>query len=107
MKHSVHPACAAWPMLPASEFAKLVEDIKANGLYNPIWLTPEGQIIDGKNRYQACEQAGVEPLFRIYEGDDPIRFTISQNARRRRFFAGAMALVGARLLDLLEQLKWN
>lgn len=32
----VHPAAAAFPMMPDDELAALAEDIKANGLNQPI-----------------------------------------------------------------------
>jgi len=44
-------------------------DIKENGLVEFIVLH-EGKILDGRNRYNACNDAGVEPKFVEYEGED-------------------------------------
>ena len=58
-----HPVTEIFPMMDGEQFAKLVEDIKANGLREPIWLHSDGRIVDGRNRYGACLEAGVEPRF--------------------------------------------
>jgi hypothetical protein len=57
-----HPAAALFPMLGEDELQKLADDIRANGLLEPIVLY-EGKVLDGRNRLQACKRAGVEPKF--------------------------------------------
>ena len=57
----VHPYADKFPMLPEPELAELAESIRANGLRNPIVLTPDGLILDGRNRAAACERVGVDP----------------------------------------------
>lgn len=101
MSRPIHPACAAWPQPAAVEFNKLVGDIRLRGLINPIWLMPDGAIIDGKTRYAACEKAGVEPRFETYAGDDPVGFTISMNERRRHMSVSKLALIG----EVLTKIK--
>ena len=75
----------------------MAKDIRDNGLHNPIWLMPDGAILDGKTRYEACGRAGVEPRFQPYTGDDPRKFTISQNAKRRHLGVGELSIVLAEL----------
>ena len=77
-----HPFADIFPPMAESELAELIEDIKAKGLQIPIVLY-EGKILDGLNRYQACLKAGVKPKFSHYDGDDPIRYSLSLNAVRR------------------------
>ena len=64
--------------------ADLTEDIRQHGLREPIWLY-EGKILDGRNRYRACQAAGVEPVFSDFNGDydQAYRFSISLNLHRR------------------------
>jgi hypothetical protein len=35
----------------------------------------EGKILDGRNRYNACIAAGVEPRYIDYEGHDRLRMS--------------------------------
>ena len=82
----LHPACKIFPALPDQELRELAEDIAANGLQNPIVLY-QGQILDGRNRWDACQLAGVKPRFTEFVGDDPLAWVISQNLTRRHLTA--------------------
>ena len=46
----VHPYADKFPMLPESELQELAESILQNGLRQPIVLTEDGLILDGRNR---------------------------------------------------------
>jgi len=81
----------------------LAESIRREGLHNPIWLY-EGAILDGKTRFEACGIASVEPRFEIFSGDDPVRFTISQNRLRRHMQIGELLLIVAALCKLRQHL---
>jgi hypothetical protein len=94
---------AEWPFHPAAdifllldktspEFKALAADIKAHGLVEPI-QTLDGMIIIGRNRYNACLAASVEPWIEaLPEGSngDPLALVISSNRHRAR--AGRAAL---------------
>ena len=72
MTYARHHLCELFPGLSGDEFNALRDDIKANGLRQPIVLH-EGKILDGGNRYRACLEAGVEPVFREFDGNTPSR----------------------------------
>jgi len=92
--YSRHALSAAFPTMSESQFADLIEDVRQNGLNEPIVLF-EQQILDGWNRYQACQEAGVKPYFTEYQGADPVQYVKSKNLFRRHLSESqrAMAIV--------------
>jgi hypothetical protein len=94
--YPVHPACEVFPLIEGAEFAELVEDVRKNGLVEPIVQTADGRILDGRNRLRACEAAGVEPIFATYHGADPWGRAFSLNVTRRQLTDGQRAMVAAR-----------
>ncbi len=101
-RYRFHPACTVFPQLSDDDLQELADDIAANGLRNPIVLY-QGKILDGRNRYLACEIAGVEPRFTEFDGEDPIGWVVSQNLLRRHLTASQKAVVALDLLPLLEK----
>ena len=67
------------------EFERLRGNLLANGYdsKHPIWLF-EGEIIDGWNRYRACDALDITPVVRNFEGSeiDAMQFAIRTNDRR-------------------------
>lgn len=55
--------------LNETDVAALAEDIKSNGQVAPIKALKDGRIIDGRNRWLACQKAGVEPLIEVINPD--------------------------------------
>jgi protein gp37/ParB-like chromosome segregation protein Spo0J len=96
-----HPIAEVWPLLDDAALNALAEDIKANGQSVPIVLF-EGKVLDGRNRYRACQIAGIEPRFEEYSGNDPVRKALSLNEQRRHLDTSQRALVAARLTALKE-----
>jgi len=78
-----HPAANLFPMMNEAKLNELAEDIKTNGLLEPITIC-KGEVLDGRNRMAACEIAGVKPETVEYEGSSPYHFVISKNLKRRQ-----------------------
>lgn len=94
----VLPFADIYPMLPEDELAELADDIRVNGLVNPI-IVKGGVLIDGRNRLAACKIAGVKPVFVEHEGDgddDSLKtLVISLNNSRRHLSKGQKAMAVA------------
>jgi ParB-like chromosome segregation protein Spo0J len=101
---AIHPAAAVFPMLTDDELADLAEDIKANGLLHPIVLDADGVLIDGRNRYAACELAGVAPRFTTLPDDvDPVAYILAANVARRHLTQAQRAMAAAQVRLLSKQ----
>lgn len=101
MTYELHPLCTLFPRLDADAFAALVEDIRANGLREPITLH-DGMILDGGNRYRACLEAGVEPSFQNFAGDHIASYVLSANLHRRHLTAGQRASIVSSVADFAK-----
>lgn len=98
MNIELHPLCVLFPRMTGPEFAALVADIKANGLRTPIVLH-DGMVLDGGNRYAACQAAGVEPKFAEFAGGNLVSFVLSANMHRRHMTPGQQAAIVASAQD--------
>lgn len=97
--YDFHPLAEIFPLLEGAEFASLVDDIAEHGQRELIVLFDD-KILDGRNRYRACNEAGVEPKFAAYDGDDPAAFVVSLNLRRRHLDESQRSLVATKLATL-------
>lgn len=81
-----HPYADEFPMASEEELEELTASISTVGLIHPVILTPDGLVLDGRNRLEACKRAGVEPIFETREGDDDDfkEFVIGVNTTGRR-----------------------
>lgn len=103
-----HPFAKLWPMMADDELQALADDIRANGLGQPILLDAEGRIVDGRNRSAACLIAGVEPRYETLppmDAGDLLRRLVSANSRRRQMTAAQAAAVAAKASELFVSLE--
>jgi len=92
-----HPAANIFRLLAGEDFAKLVNSVRTSGLIEPIWLDEQGRILDGRNRYRACLEAGVEPRYRQWDGTGlAADFVWALNADRRHDTDGERQMAAGR-----------
>jgi protein gp37 len=106
--YEVHPAADAYPLIDGEEFTKLVDSIKGNGLREPIILNHDRTVlVDGRNRYRACEQAGVDPAFETLGSDYDelaiLNLIVDRNERRRDLNPGQKAGVALELKPMFAK----
>lgn len=93
-----HPVANMLPLLQGEAFDDLVSDIKTNGQRHAI-LKAGNQIIDGRNRYRACQKLGIKPVFEEWDGKGSlVEISCGLNIKRRQIIsisqraaAGALA----------------
>jgi hypothetical protein len=77
-----HPIAALFPDLTPIDFAALKEDIRRHGMKVPI-LTHGGLILDGRQRYRACQELGIQCRSVEWNGHAPWLEVQSRNLLRR------------------------
>ena len=99
-KLAIHPAAEIFPMMSGSDFAALKEDIRQNGQREPI-VCFDDKVLDGRNRYRACEELGIEPeLCELESCPDPVAYVLSMNLHRRHLTEGQRAAVAAKVANI-------
>lgn len=89
-----HPAAELFPMLSDAELDELAADIKAKGQLEPITVTIEGLILDGRNRYEACRRAGVAVKCEEWHvAGSPTAWVLSKNLHRRHLTTDQRAVI--------------
>jgi hypothetical protein len=88
-----HRFAERYPLMDGDRLDKFVADIRGNGQRDPIILY-DGKILDGRNRYRACIELGIEPLFEEFIGNDEEASTLvdSENLFRRHLTDDQIAI---------------
>jgi ParB-like chromosome segregation protein Spo0J len=100
--YQFHEAANIFPLLDSVELENLAEDIRTNGLVEPLKLC-DGKIIDGRNRYKACLLAQVKPKFDEVSPSDPVAYVLSLNLHRRHLTPSQASMCAARARDIYER----
>ena len=108
-KLKIHPAADEFPLMDDERRAELAASIKvANKLIRPIVLTADGTtIIDGRNRYLACQDAGIKPRFeRFRKGAtdlEIVQYIKAENLARRDLNPGQRAVLAIAIDGRIEK----
>lgn len=93
----IHPYIEDLPIFE-DKVDEIAESIDEVGLLHPITLDSEGQVIGGRHRLTACEVAGIDPTFEVWEGD-ALAFMLHDNDARKHQTTGQLAAEKALTLD--------
>jgi N6-adenosine-specific RNA methylase IME4 len=89
------------------EYDALKESIKKEGLYFPIIVNEEGEILDGYHRYKACQELGIEPKFELKKFPNKLqekKFVLESMLKRRHLNDFQKAELAFPLLEIEKQL---
>lgn len=94
--YETHDIANCLPDMTDEEFRRLKEDIAGLGVLEPIILL-DGKILDGRHRYRACVELGIECPTKVMSDASPNDIVRSLNLLRRHLtpsqFAMAMTKV--------------
>ena len=97
--YEIHELADCLPSMPEDEFQALKNDISGLGVLEPIILL-EGKILDGRHRYRACQELGIECPVRVMTDASPGDIVMSLNVFRRHLTASQRAMIGAKVREV-------
>lgn len=101
-----HPVCMLFPNMEPDDYAELKIDISEHGVRVPA-LTFDGQIIDGRHRWRACAELGIDCPTKEWKPKGPddsmVEFVVSLNLHRRPITQSQRATISVEMLPLLEE----
>jgi DNA modification methylase/ParB-like chromosome segregation protein Spo0J len=99
----IHPFANIFPDMSEREFSALRDDIKDHGQREPI-LTYQGKIVDGRHRFKACRELGIEPTTcECHENGSIVSLVVSLNLHRRHLTTSQVNAIGADVEELYQK----
>lgn len=98
----VHPAANLFPMMSDEEYKGLCDDARLNGWIQPVIVTSDNLLLDGRNRI--CASVEIEkdvPMKRI-DPPDPVAYVLGLNLHRRQLSTGQKAFVALEVKKIYE-----
>ena len=103
MTYEIHPAADLFPMMSPDEFEGLTADIREHG-QRDLAVLWEGKILDGRNRYRACTELGINvACCDLDRCADPIAYVLSKNLHRRQLDKSQRAIIAAKAREMYAQ----
>ena len=98
-----HDYANLFPMLDAAGQDALRADIQQHGVHEPVILF-DGRILDGRNRYMAARDLGLDFPVADFDGTDAdaLAYVLSTNLHRRHLTESQRAAVAAKLANMRQ-----
>lgn len=100
--YDFHPLASNYQLLEGEHRAELRKSLEAIGCQNPAVIYDE-MILDGRNRWDICQELGIECPVIEYEGDEPELFVEAMNGHRRHLTDNARLLASVALAQAREK----
>ena len=104
--YKAHEAADWFPMLEEAELQALADSIKTLGQIEPVVVWGE-RLVDGRNRWRACELAGVQPKVerRTFASEEECAgWVVAINVARRHLSHTQRCVLGESFRDFCERL---
>jgi N6-adenosine-specific RNA methylase IME4 len=89
-------------MLPA-EFAAFLSELFAHGIAQPLDISAEGEILDGRHRYRAAQELGWETVpVQVVEPAEPVAYMLRSALHRRQLTPSQRAALALELEQLQQ-----
>jgi hypothetical protein len=100
MTYGLNELAFVFPPLSREEYEKLKTSIRENGQLEPIAVF-NGEIYDGRHRYQACVDLGLEPIVTELAPDCNFQaYVVAKNNDRRHLTESQRSMVAGKLAKL-------
>ena len=107
-QYTAHAAAMLFPLLTGEAYEALVSSLRLNRMRNPVLLLGD-KIVDGRNRFRAALEAGVEIVFKqVDSNEDVCRLAMDMNIHRRDLDKNKKVLLASQLRRMslrIEQLR--
>jgi hypothetical protein len=101
-----HPESRRIPDMAPGEWKSFLEDVKKRGIVEPIEITDKNEILDGRHRWKAAKELGIEKIpVRVVSPPDPIEYILSAAIERRHLTEGQKAALVLEREEYLQSLK--
>lgn len=95
----IHTIANSFPMMTTKEYSGLVGSMEKDGYDKnfPIVIY-EDKILDGRNRYKAAIEVGVEPIYRVFKGilEEAVAESQKLNLKRRNMNKNQLSMTAAK-----------
>lgn len=96
----LHEQAQLVPSMSPSEFAAFLADVAANGIEQPLAITADAVVLDGRHRLHAARELGLERVpVRVVAPPDPVGFMLRSALQRRQLSASQRAALALDLFD--------
>ena len=96
-----------FPLMLPDDYNRLKDDLAANGYdpKNPIY-TYQCDILDGWNRYRACGELNIQPMYREFTGTDEQAFGfVLRTNKRRNLTPSQWAVIAVESYEVFEVIR--
>jgi len=105
----IHPVADLVPDMRPEEYQQLLSSMRMHGYLpnRPIMLSQDGRILDGRHRYKACCELGIQPSWETLDAaTSPAAYVAATAVYRRNLTPSQVACVRVALEEQLrEELK--